>query len=159
MGSTVDIYLQRADNEILAAQSLKRLSEHPEDKTRFNLPAETTFYSGVISHAYYAIFYSAKALLLTKNIKTSAPEVHRKTFEQFKNKCVDTGILDVKLLTIYSRMIVRADDLLKIFMVEKKKRGRYTYETIPQANKAPADDSLKNARFFVSHVMKTVKAH
>ena len=56
-------------------------------------------------------------------------------------------------------MIVRDDDHIKILMVEKKKSGSYTYENIPQANKAPADDSLKHARFFVSHVMKTVKAH
>lgn len=158
MGSTAEIYLQRADNEILAAQSLKRLSEHPEDKTRFNLPTGTTFYSGVISHAYYAIFYSAKALLLTKDIKTSAPEVHKKTYDLFKKHFVDTGILDLELLRIYSKMIVRADELLKIFKDEKKKRGHFTYETIPQANKAPADDSLKNARFFVSHVMKTARA-
>lgn len=159
MDSTVKIYFQRADTEILAAQSLKHLSEHKEDKTRFNLPEKTTFYSGVISHAYYAIFYSAKALLLTKNIKTTAPEVHKKTFDQFKKTFVDTGILDVKLLTIYSKMIVRADDLLSIFRQEKKKRGLYTYKTIPQANKQPAEDSLNNARLFVSNVMKTAEAH
>lgn len=159
MGSTVDIYFQRAGNELLAAKALKRLSEHPEDKTRFSLPAETTFYSGVISHAYYAIFYSANALLLTRNLKTAAPEVHKKTYNLFKTHFVDTGILDVKLLRIYSKMIVRADELLKIFKEEKKKRGQYTYETIPQANKQPADDSLKNARFFVAHVMRTAEAY
>jgi len=50
------------------------------------------------------------------------------------------GILDVNLLTIYKKMMVRADQLLQIFKDEKWKRGHFTYETIPQANKDPADD-------------------
>lgn len=155
MDSTVRIYFQRADNELLAAKALKRLSEDSEDKTRFSLPEETTFYSGVISHAYYAIFYAAKALLLTRDIRTSAPEVHKETFDQFKRHFVDTGILDVKLLAIYNKLLVRADELLSIFRLEKRKRGLYTYETIPQANRQPAEESLSNARQFVSHIMRT----
>ena len=73
MDSLVEIYLERANNEIMAAESLKRLSEQNEDKKNFNLPLNISFYSSVISHSYYSIFYSAKALLLTKNIKTSSP--------------------------------------------------------------------------------------
>ena len=86
MDSLVEIYLERANNEVMAAESLKRLSEQNEDKKNFDLPLNTSFYSSVISHSYYAIFYSTKALLLTKNIKTSSPEVHKKTFEVMKIK-------------------------------------------------------------------------
>lgn len=56
-------------------------------------------------------------------------------------------------------MIVRADELLEIFRGEKWKRGHYTYQTIPQANKGPAKDSLKNSKFFVSNIMKVIKAY
>ena len=54
-------------------------------------------------------------------------------------------------------MIVRADGLLGIFKNEKWKRGHYTYKTIPQANKEPAQDSLINSKFFVSNIMKVIK--
>jgi uncharacterized protein (UPF0332 family) len=156
MGSLIEIYLDRSTNELMIAESLKRLSERYEDKEKFNLPEDVSFYSAVISHSYYAIFYVTKALLLTKNIDTKAPEVHKKTFEEFKKNFVDTNELDINFLKIYKKMIVRADELLQIFKDEKWKRGHFTYQTIPQANKEPADDSLKNAKFFVSNMMKVV---
>jgi uncharacterized protein (UPF0332 family) len=157
MDSMADIYMERSDNELLAAQSLKKLSEEPKAKEEFELPADITFYSSVISRSYYSIFYAAKAILLTKGIRTSSPEIHRKTFDEFKKHFVDTGILDVKLLEIYMKMAIRADELLEIFREEKWKRGNFTYQTIPQANKEPAWDSLKNAKAFVSNISKVIR--
>jgi hypothetical protein len=72
MDSMVEIFLNRANNEIMAAESLKRLSEEQKDKENF-------------------------------------------------------------------------------------KRGHFTYETIPQANKEPATDSLNNSKFFVANISKVVK--
>jgi uncharacterized protein (UPF0332 family) len=92
-----------------------------------------------------------------KNIRTSSPEIHRKTLEEFDKNFVRTGILDVKLLQIYQKMIIRADDLLDIFAKEKGKRGRFTYNTIPQANKEPAEDSLKNAKIFLANITKVIE--
>ena len=66
MDSMAEIYLERAGNELLAAESLKKLSEDEKAREEFSLPQSTTFYSSVISHSYYAIFYSAKAILLKK---------------------------------------------------------------------------------------------
>jgi uncharacterized protein (UPF0332 family) len=157
MDSLVEIFLERAGNEIMAAESLKKLSEEKDTKEEFSLPEDTTFYSSVISHSYYAIFYAAKAILLTKNIKTEAPEIHKKTFEEFKKNFVDNGVLDVQLLEIYRKMVVRADDLLDIFRDEKRKRGDFTYQTIPQANKGYAEDSIKNAKTFVSNISNVIK--
>jgi len=157
MDSMVEIYLNRASNEILAAESLNRLSENQKDKKNFELASNITFYSSVISHSYYSIFYSAKAILLTTGIKTEAPNVHKATLDKFKEKFVDNGILDVKLLEIYKKLIVRADDLLEIFKIEKGKRGNFTYQTIAQANKEPANESLQNAKFFVANINKVVK--
>lgn len=157
MDSMVEIYLERADNELLASESLKKLSEDAKSREDFSLPQSTTFYSSVISHSYYSIFYSAKAILLTKGVKTSAPDVHKKTYEEFERVFVNTGILDMKLFEIYKKMAIRADALLQIFKDEKWKRGNFTYKTIPQANKEPADDSLKNAKIFVSNISKIIK--
>src|SRR3989344_1687376 len=129
MDSLIKIFLERANNEILAAESLNKLSEEGKAKQDFNLPSNTTFYSSVISHSYYAIFYAAKAILLTKEIKTSFPEVQKKTYLEFEKNFVKTGELDVKLFKIYEKMIVRADQLLEIFGEEKWKRGNFTYQT------------------------------
>ena len=111
-----------------------------------------TFYSSAISHSYYAIFYAAKAILLTKGIVTSMPGAHKKTYEAFKSEFVDSGVIDIELLKIYQKMIVRADELLQIFKDEKWKRGHFTYQTIPQANREPAGQSIKNAMVFVKNI-------
>lgn len=78
-----DVLLKRADNELLIAEKLKVLSEDAEAKNVMKIPEKTTFYSAVISHSYYSIFYAAKAILLTRNIKTSSPEIHKKTLDEF----------------------------------------------------------------------------
>ncbi|MFZ3077496.1 MAG: HEPN domain-containing protein [Candidatus Aenigmatarchaeota archaeon] len=154
MDLTARSFIDRAENEIVIAETLKRISDEMDAKQYFEIDGKMTFYSSVISHSYYAIFYAAKAILMAKNIRTSAPEIHKKTFEEFKRKFVDTGILDVKLLEIYKKMAIRADELLEIFKDEKWKRGNFTYNTIPQANKEPAEDSLRNAKTFVSNIAK-----
>ena len=123
MDSEVKIFLSRAENELRLAKALFILSK--EDSIKINLGAnnEDTFYSAAISHAYYAIFYSTKALLLTRKIKTTSPNIHMETLSEFKKNFVDTGILDLELLKIYNKMILRADELLGLFIVEKRKRG------------------------------------
>lgn len=70
---------------------------------------------------------------------------------------MDSGILDVELLNIYRKMIVRADELLQIFKDEKWKRGHFTYQTIPQANKEPAEQSISNVRKFLQSTTAVVK--
>ena len=73
-----------------------------------------TYYSAVINHCYYSIFYGAKSYLLKKKIKVSSPEEHRKTFEEFK-KFVESKELDVELLKIYKEALVKSEYLLGIF--------------------------------------------
>ena len=150
-------YIERAENEIVIAETLNKISMDLDAKQSLGIDDKMTFYSSVISHSYYAIFYSAKAILLTKKIKTSFPEVHKKTYEEFEKYFVKTGILDVKLLEIYEEMIIKADYLLEIFKDLKIKRGNFTYKTIPQANKEPAEDSLKNAKIFISNIIKVIE--
>lgn len=151
MDSKADMFLKRAKSELDSAEILFKVSNKNEMKSMFELNAGSTFYSGVISHAYYAIFYCAKAMLLTKKIETESPEIHRKTFDEFKMVFIDTGLLDTKLLMIYRELIIRAETLLWIYKEEKKKRGTFTYNTIPQANKDPAEDSIRNSKTFYRH--------
>ncbi|MFH1126512.1 MAG: hypothetical protein ABIG84_04065 [archaeon] len=48
-------------------------------------------------HQNFTIFYAAKALLLTKGIDPKPPEIHKRTYEEFRKEFVDTGILDLEL--------------------------------------------------------------
>src|SRR3989338_7974112 len=157
MDSMAKLFVERAKNELKIAEILFRLSDDKEEKKDFDVKENMTFYSGAIAHAYYCIFYCAKAMLSTKNIKTSAPEIHKKTFDSFKKHFVETGIIDAELLKIYKSMLVRADDLLDIFSVEKSKRGDFTYKTIPQANRQPTEESIKNAQTFATNIMKIIE--
>ena len=157
MDSLVKIFLQRALNELAAAKALFEISNNKNQKESLQIEVEMTFYSAVIAHSYYSIFYAVKAVLLTKEIKTESPDVHKKTYEAFKEQFLDSGILDTKLLTIYKKMIVRADELLQIFKEEKWKRGHFTYQTIPQANKEPASQSMQNAALFLRNIKNVIE--
>jgi uncharacterized protein (UPF0332 family) len=139
------------------AKLLFEISSNMDKKEDFYIEKDMTFFSAVISHSYYSIFYAAKAILLTKNIKTEAPEVHKKTYIIFKEQFVDSGILDVELLNIYKKMIIRADELLQIFKDEKWKRGHFTYQTIPQANKDPAYKSMQNSTVFLKNIKSIIE--
>jgi len=158
MSDEAELYLQRAENELVAAQMLFEVSSNSAlQKEQFKLEKDFTFYSTVISHSYYSIFYAAKAILIKDGVKTEAPEVHKKTLEAFEKYMISTGKLDIELLKIYQKMIVRADALLGIFFMEKRKRGEFTYQTLPQANKEPAQESLSNASFFFKNINKIVR--
>ena len=156
MDSQVETFIKRANNELLAAEALRKLSEEVKYKDEFSIPQDATFYSSVISHSYYAIFYAAKAILLTKNIKTSSPNIHKTTYDLFDKTFVKTGVLDKKLLQIYTDLVVKAGDLLEIFKDEKWKKGNFTYQIISQANKTPAEDSLSNSKLFIANISKVI---
>ena len=154
MDSEVKLYIERSQNELVLAKAVLNLSQNKDKKTSFGIPEDYTFYSAVISHSYYCIFYTAKALLLTKGVKTDFPEVHKKTLEEFKTNFVDTGELDVELLKIYKKAVIRADELLGLFQTEKRKRGQFTYQKLPQANLEPAEESVNNASNFFKNINK-----
>ncbi len=115
------------------------------------VPSEKTFYNDIISEAYYAIFYSAKAFLCSRNIETSMPEEHKKTYDEFKI-LVDSGVVDTKLWKIYQEEATKAETLLKIFFDEKRKRGIFTYQVQSEANIPYAQESINNAKTFLSMI-------
>lgn len=86
-----------------------------------------------------------------KGIVTKAPEEHKKTYDEFK-KLVFQGIVDKELLELYEDVLIKAEKLLGIFKIEKKKRGEFTYQRIAQANLEPAKESLENAKTFLKHI-------
>lgn len=157
MDLNFNLYLNKAENELKLAEIILKLSENKEIQLSiFKISQPDTYFSSVISHSYYCIFYSAKAYLLKKNIKTKPPEEHKKTYNEFAN-FVKNGVLDKELLLIYEDAIVKAENLLEIFKTEKKKRGEFTYQKLPQANRQPASESLENARKFFKIIYNLLK--
>jgi len=144
-------YLDRAENELVLANANFSLSTEKEIKTRLGISINKTFFNNVISESYYAIFYSAKAFLISLNIGTSPPEEHKKTYEEFK-KIVESRKLDRQLAEIYEEESNKAENLLKIFFYEKRNRGRFTYNINANANKPFAEQSIRNAKFFCSTI-------
>ena len=150
------LYIQRAKNELELAKAIFKLSTENRLKLEFELSEDTTFFSNAISNAYYCIFYSAKALLESKGIKTAFPDEHLKTLNEFE-KLVNAGEIDTELLMIYKSLVVKADELLGIFRKEKRKRGEFTYQKLPQANLEPAVESIKHAEKFHKNIRLMIK--
>ncbi len=158
MNNISKLYLSRAENELIAGKILNEVSLNPTiQKEQFKIETSFTFYSSVISHSYYCIFNTAKAILINEGIKTDMPNVHKKTLKAFKKFLVQTGKLDKELFKIYEDMAIKADALLEIFSSEKGKRGRFTYQILPQANVQPAKESLDNADLFFKAIRKILE--
>ena len=84
------------------------------------------------------------------------PKEHQKTLIAFESFVV-SGEIDVKLLLIYKELVVKADELLSIFKVEKSKRGKFTYRKLPQANLGPAKESVMHAETFLKNINLLLK--
>ncbi|HLC98010.1 MAG TPA: hypothetical protein VJC21_04480 [Candidatus Nanoarchaeia archaeon] len=150
-------YLDRAENELVLANANFSLSITDAVKLKLGISRDKTFFNNVISESYYAIFYCAKAFLISLNIKTEPPEEHKKTYEEFK-RIVWSKRLDKQLADVYEEETGKAETLLEIFFVEKRNRGRFTYNVNANANKPFAEQSIKNAKFFCStikHLMES----
>ncbi|MDA3855395.1 MAG: hypothetical protein PF569_03990 [Candidatus Woesearchaeota archaeon] len=151
MDLTYKLYLDKAKNELDLARIIFEISNSNDLKNSFSIDSNETFFSAVITHSYYSIFYCAKAYLLKNNIKTKAPEEHKKTYEEFE-KLVEDGKIDLELLNYYQELILKAEELLGIFKLEKKKRGEFTYQKLSQANLLPSKNSLDNAKLFFKNI-------
>ena len=157
MEKLAELHLSRSENELVAAQILFEVSGNQIlQKEQFKFEKNLTFYSSVIGHSYYCIFNAAKAILINDGIKTYAPQVHKKTLDAFEKFMVRTGKLDFELLKIYKNIAVRADELLGIYSLEKRKRGKFTYKKLPQANLEPAKESMENATIFFKNINKVL---
>lgn len=156
MDSETKIYIERADNELLLANINFNISTNKKLKEELGVPDNKTFFNDVISLSYYGIFYAAKAYLISNGVKTTAPEEHKKTYEEFRN-FVNSGKVDRQLLELYEIETQKAAVLLKIFFEEKRKRGVFTYNIKSDANIPAAKESLENSRKFISMIKLLLK--
>ena len=156
MDSEVELTFGRAKDEFFLAEKDMKLSIDPEAKSFFGVLPNKTYFHSVISHAYFSIFYSARAYLISKQIKVSPPKEHQKTYDRFKEQ-VEKGELDKELLKIYENELMKASALLHLFKRARKKRGLFTYNVLSEANIPHAQESISYAREFVSTIGAVLK--
>jgi len=95
------------------------------------------FFDSAVSRAYYAVFYSAEALLLTKDLRFSKHSAVHSAFGEYFAK---TSEVEPNLHKI----------LLKAF--ELRSSGDYDY--MEEIAKEEAEDILKDAEYFVNEIRK-----
>ena len=80
MDLEVKLLIERGEHELILASALKEVSENAAVKTTIELLPDATFYSAVISHAYYSIFYMAKAYLTSKKVPLPEQGQHQAVY-------------------------------------------------------------------------------
>lgn len=97
--------------------------------------AKTKSYDDAVSRAYYAAFYAAQAVLLSKGLST---KTHQGLIQLFSAHFIKTGILDKKLGSILAEL--------------KDDREKGDYEIYSTLDKKDAFEALDHATEFVSLV-------
>ncbi len=155
---SVTLNFGRAQNELRLSNSIFNISGDANLKKALNLRQEDTFYSQTISHAYYAMFFATQALLITQGLRTRPPNIHKATLDAFAYHFIITGKIDIKLFELYHSSLIKADNLLGLFVTEQEKRSEFTYKTISQSNIEPAQESITHAEEFLTHINMMLKS-
>ena len=115
----VALYIENADESLSVAQ----------------LDLDNDFYAAAINRAYYAIFYSANALLATKKLARSK---HSGVLSASRQHFIKTELLSADLSEIYGQVM---DD-----------RHESDYEILIATTKEDAEIDIHQARYFVDEV-------
>ena len=97
-------------------------------------------YESSVSRTYYAMFYSAQAMLLTKNLSFSS---HKGVISTFGEHFVKTGIFPKEM----------GRELNKAF--EKRQIGDYEYTFV--ISKMEAEEILGNGKKFIEKIAQHLK--
>ncbi|MEA3431194.1 MAG: HEPN domain-containing protein [bacterium (Candidatus Stahlbacteria) CG08_land_8_20_14_0_20_40_26] len=97
-------------------------------------------YESSVSRAYYAMFYSAQAVLLTKNLSFSS---HKGVISSFGEHFIKTGIFQKEM----GRELNRA--------FEKRQIGDYEYKFV--ISKEEAEEILVDGKKFVENIIQRLK--
>jgi uncharacterized protein (UPF0332 family) len=108
--------------------------------------AKTEFHRGIydvcVSRAYYAMFYVAQALLLTKNLRFSKHSAVHSAFGKYFAK---TGEIN--------------PDLHKLLLDAFESRSNGDYEYMIEITKEEAEQCLNDAEYFVNEIKKKLKEY
>jgi len=118
---------------------VKEINSLIERAKRYRKSAEILLgegdYESSVSRTYYAMFYSAQAMLLTKNLSFSS---HKGVISAFGEQFVKTGIFPKEM----------GRELNKAF--EKRQIGDYEYTFV--ISKMEAEEILENGEKFIETI-------
>ena len=97
-------------------------------------------YESSVSRTYYAMFYCAQAMLLTKNLSFSS---HKSIISAFGEHFVKTGVFPKEM----GRELNRA--------FEKRQLGDYEYTFV--ISKREAEEMLESGKKFVNEIVQHLK--
>lgn len=122
-------------------KEIKSLIERAEKYLRSaEILLEEEDYESSVSRTYYAMFYSAQAMLLTKNLSFSS---HKGVISTFGEHFVKTGIFPKEM----------GKELNRAF--EKRQLGDYEYTFV--ISKTEAEEMLKSGKKFVEKIVQHLK--
>jgi len=98
------------------------------------------FFDSAVSRAYYAMFYCAEALLLTKELRFSKHSAVHSAFGEYFAKTAEVN-----------------PELHKILLKAFETRSNGDYEYMEEITKEEAKKMLKDADFFVSEIKKKLE--
>jgi len=148
---------KKANNNLKFAKTALKISDSKEIKEILGLAENDSFCDWVIVVAYYAMFHITHALLATKGIRIMEIRVHEATIYSFAKYFIINKELEDELFLMYKDAEAKAEELFASLSEERKKRGQFTYERLPKANRLPAEESLKNAVQFVRDIEPILK--
>lgn len=157
MPALISLMVKKANNNLKLAKIILSISDKADAKESLGLSESDSFYDWAIITAYYAMFHITHALLATKEIKISKIRVHEATLYALAKYFILTKELEDEFFLIYEDAESKAEELFNSLSDEKEKRGRFTYERLPKANRLPAEESIKNASQFVRDIEAILK--
>jgi uncharacterized protein (UPF0332 family) len=169
----VDFFMANAESSLRTASILQQISDEDTLKETLKVGSDFESYLWVIISSYYAMFYSATAILAKQGIKASGQIVHKvtadalihffwsnaklaKLLEQYE----ETQTVGLELIgreELMKKMQKKADELIVSYESERKKRSKFQYNIGIQAKKGYAQTSLERARTFVFEINKLIK--
>jgi uncharacterized protein (UPF0332 family) len=153
----ISLMVKKANNNLKFAKIALKISDNKDIKETLGLAEHDSFYDWVIITAYYAMFHIAHALLATKEIKIGKIRTHEATLYALAKYFMINKELEDELFLMYEDAEAKAEELFNSLSDEREKRGQFTYERLPKANRLPAEESIKNATQFVRDIETILK--
>ncbi|MBS3064639.1 MAG: HEPN domain-containing protein [DPANN group archaeon] len=142
-------YLENAELSLKVANELLESSNKP--------------YLWIIVISYYAMFYSANAVLLKLGYKIQDKIAHKVTNEALivlildklkKELLEDYEVIKADAMEIVS---IKAENLIEDYELELSKRSRFQYNMLEETKEAKAKTSISRANKFVFEMKKLLK--
>jgi uncharacterized protein (UPF0332 family) len=153
----INLMIKKANNNLKFAKMTLKISDNKDLKETLGLEEQDSFYDWAIITTYYAMFHITQALLATKEIKIGKIRTHEATLYALAHYFIISKELEDELFLIYEDAEAKAEELFNTLSDEREKRGRFTYERLPKANRQPAEESIKNATHYVRDIETILK--